>query len=297
MTLKKIIVVLAALVVAAVMFSLGSAEEKKMNFFSKGRALYEKGNYAGARTEFRNALQIDPRFAEGYHMLGMTALKTEEFKEAFGHFSTALNFSPDIVDAQIQLARLFIAGGQPEKAERKIELVLSREPGNEKALLLLSSLHLRRGRTPEAMGILTRLNEKHPGSPAVISDLVRLYTVGEEYEKAMALCRGYRRNAPEDAFSHHLAAGVHIAQKQYAEAEEELNRAIALRPGWSAPRSTLAKVCLVQGKKARAAELFEAAVPGLTRSLNPRKLMWLTDRPGVGFHSNGEESCVRPYAR
>lgn len=328
MGLNNIIVALVALTVAAFMFTCGSAEENKNKFFGKGTALYEKGDYAGARPEFKHVLQIDPKFALGHHMLGMTAMKMEAFSEAFGHFSTAVKFSPDNIDAQIQLARLLIAGGQPEKAEKKITLVLSMDPGNGKALLLLSSLHVGRGEAKEALGILkglmargstdpelflliaslyrmqgrpadvdeamkrgielnpgsprlltaqvkyytetgrlkegegvlTSMMEIWPGSPAVVSNFVRLYTVGEQYEKAKALCREQLRNAPDDAFFHHLMAGVHIAQKHYAGAEEDLNRAIALRPGWSVPCSTLGKVCMIQGKKAEAIERFEAAV-------------------------------------
>jgi tetratricopeptide (TPR) repeat protein len=51
--------------------SCGGPEEKKMKFFNKGKSLYEKGDYVKASLEFKNALQIDPKFSQAYYMLGM----------------------------------------------------------------------------------------------------------------------------------------------------------------------------------------------------------------------------------
>ena len=50
-------------------------EEKKLKFYNKGKALYEKGDYVKAKLEFKNAIQIDPKYADAYYMMGMIAFK------------------------------------------------------------------------------------------------------------------------------------------------------------------------------------------------------------------------------
>ena len=63
--------------VILVTLSCGGPEQKKMKFYNKGKSLYEKGDYVKAQLEFKNALQIDPKFADAYYMLGMVALSRE----------------------------------------------------------------------------------------------------------------------------------------------------------------------------------------------------------------------------
>jgi len=49
----------------AVLFLIGCApmEEKRDGFMAQGKKLYEQGDYIHARLQFKNAMQIDPKFA------------------------------------------------------------------------------------------------------------------------------------------------------------------------------------------------------------------------------------------
>ena len=66
----------------AIVAACGGPEARKQKFFEKGKALYEKGDYVRAGLEFKNAIQVDPKFAEGYYMLGMTELRKKDIKKA-----------------------------------------------------------------------------------------------------------------------------------------------------------------------------------------------------------------------
>ena len=111
----------------------GGPEEKKMKFFNKGKGLYEKGDFVKAELEFKNAVQIDPKFADGHYMLGMVSLKKGNIRGAYGSFSKAVELSPDHLGAQVQLGRVFLGAGQPDKAMEKAELVLKQKPTHEEA--------------------------------------------------------------------------------------------------------------------------------------------------------------------
>ena len=67
------------LILLLMICACSSQEEKKQQFFSKGQAAYEAGDYVKARLAFKNVIQLDPKFADAYYMLGRTDLKEREF--------------------------------------------------------------------------------------------------------------------------------------------------------------------------------------------------------------------------
>ena len=87
----------------------GSPETKKLKFFDRGKALYEQGEFAKAGLEFKNSLQIDPKFPDGWYWLGRVELKKGNFKAALGHFSKTVKLDPDHLDAHLELAKLWLA--------------------------------------------------------------------------------------------------------------------------------------------------------------------------------------------
>jgi len=105
-----------ALFVALTVVACGGPDEKKAKFFEKGKTLYEKGEFVKARLEFKNAIQIDPKFADAYHMLGMAELKEGNLRQAYAGFSKAAELAPGLLDAQLQLGRIFLVSKHPEKA-------------------------------------------------------------------------------------------------------------------------------------------------------------------------------------
>ena len=112
--------------IAALVLSCGGPEEKKMVFFTKGKALYAQGDYVKARLEFKNAIQIDPTFADGHFMLGMVELKTRNLRKAFGSFSKAVDLDPDHVKANIELGKLYMMQKAFNKAMEKATFVLEK---------------------------------------------------------------------------------------------------------------------------------------------------------------------------
>jgi len=90
-------------VLLGVAFWLGgctSMEGKRDKFLEQGKELFQKGDYIRARLQFKNSLQIDPKFAEGYLWLGKTELKLNNFKGAFGSLSKAVELKPDLIEAR-----------------------------------------------------------------------------------------------------------------------------------------------------------------------------------------------------
>ena len=120
----------------------GGPEAKKQKFFAKGKDFYEKGDYVKARLELKNAIQIDPKFADAYYLLGLVSLKTGNFKDAFGSFMKTVELNPAHVDSQVQIGKLYLLDRKPDTALEKAELALKTNPSHEEALLLKGQVYL-----------------------------------------------------------------------------------------------------------------------------------------------------------
>ena len=93
--MKKLMLPVIITFMLAAMLACGSQEEKKMKFFEKGKTLYEQGDYVKAQLEFKNALQIDPNFAEGFYWLGMIKQQEGNWKQAYGSFAKTAELGRD----------------------------------------------------------------------------------------------------------------------------------------------------------------------------------------------------------
>ena len=157
--MKRLILLVCIAFLLAAITACGSQEEKKMKFFEKGKTLYEQGDYVKAQLEFKNALQIDPKFADGYFWLGMIKQHEGNWKPAYGSFAKAAELDPDHLAAQLQLGRLLLLSRNTDKALEKAELILAKEPENVDALIL------------KATGLLTK--NDNTGAIALMEGLVK----------------------------------------------------------------------------------------------------------------------------
>jgi len=63
------IVSIFILSIAFLILGCASDEEKKQAHFAKGNAYFEEGEFKSARLEFKNAIQIDPKYKEDIRKL------------------------------------------------------------------------------------------------------------------------------------------------------------------------------------------------------------------------------------
>ena len=91
----------------------------------------------------KNAIQIDLDYAEAYYYLGLTELKDGNPRPAYGALSKAVELDPGLMEAQLELGKLFNAARAPEQALEKADLILGKDPQNIDALILKSAVLLR----------------------------------------------------------------------------------------------------------------------------------------------------------
>ncbi|MGA2161249.1 MAG: tetratricopeptide repeat protein [Methanoregula sp.] len=70
------------------------------NWFKKGVALYEKGDYRRAITAFDKTIAIDPTMAEVWNNRGLALVQTEQYQEALLSINKALSINPNYENAK-----------------------------------------------------------------------------------------------------------------------------------------------------------------------------------------------------
>ena len=90
----------------------GGPEAKKAKFLERGKEYSAKGDFVRAGLEFKNAIQIDPKFAEAYHQLGLSQLSRADIRGAYGSLSKATELDPKLLPAQNQFGRLLLMVGR-----------------------------------------------------------------------------------------------------------------------------------------------------------------------------------------
>ncbi len=219
MIFRKYTVVLWASFIAILMVACGSPEQERMKFFNKGEVLYEKGEYVKARIEFKSALQIDPNFALAYHRVGQCEVRLKSWRQAFGFFNKAVELDPDLWEAHLSLAEMFMMARQVDKAKEKIAIVLDKHPEDSRALLLNSLILIRENKVEEAENVLRSVIEKDPEKTEAYLTLAKLMEKklgGPEPEKVLKL--GLERNQKNTPLLLALAS-LYTKRKDFPNAE------------------------------------------------------------------------------
>ena len=94
-----------------------------------------------AAREFERELAISPANATAEFELGEIARERGQMDAARDHFLKAVRHNPDLFEAQIGLARLFLKQGSPRDAVRHLEQAARLEPGDTLPHYLLASAY------------------------------------------------------------------------------------------------------------------------------------------------------------
>ena len=161
-----------------------SDAEKKVTHFEKGKTYYEKGEYKSAELEFKNALQIDPEYAEVYTNLGQTYLKLGNAQGAFQAYSKAVKFNPDDLDAHLKLATFFFFGRKLKEAKENVDTVLSKEADNIEALFLFAGICEQEKNLDESVATFKKIIDIDSKQIRAYLGLARVWIRQEKYSEA-----------------------------------------------------------------------------------------------------------------
>lgn len=216
---------LAACLMATAACSKDPAAQKQ-EYLKSGQEYVAAGKLREAVIEFRNALQIDPRFAEAQLQAAEAYAKLGDGANALNAYVRAADLLPDNLGVQLTAGNYLLAAGRTEAALSRAETVLAREPANVEALVLRGN----------ALGGLNDL------------------------DKAVASMEEAVRIDPSRGATYAQLGLVELARGRRDQAEAAFRRAIELAPTWVGGHLALANYFWSVGDAVQTERAFSEAL-------------------------------------
>ncbi len=267
---RHIIIYTILLMLSPALISCSTPEEKKIEFYDKGIALYEKGDFTRALLEFKNAIQVAPEFIDAYYMAGMTSLEEKEYAGAYKYFLTAASRDPQHYRSQLQLGWMFLEAKMLDQAGEKADVLLAHDPTDNDAHILCSGILLAEEKTEEAGHLLESL--EFTGAPPQ-KYFITLHNVLDRSgtpEKKERLLNKALATYPDNIKFLALLVHHYTGEKRYDEAIGTMKKIIALEPDNFINKKTLAAVMWQSGDKKGVEDYFA----GLTGEEPENEELW-----------------------
>jgi len=283
--MKKIFLVFVLVAIAAGGGILGYTVWKKTTqtpqaFLDQGKKYFEDKKYKEALIEFMNAVRVDPRNRDGRLFLARTYLAQQNGRGAVAQLKALLEYYPDDVEGNLELADIYFAAGrgQPEllkQAQEMAQKVLAKEPNNVKALVVsghasgglkdydasVETLERAIALDPANSGALaslgaTKLMQKDAGAESdflkardanpkdigTLRSLATYYRATKDTVKAEAALKDALAVDPADRRTYLQALDFYLRANRFDEAEKVLQNAQAKSADDPSPSLVLANI-------------------------------------------------------
>jgi predicted Zn-dependent protease len=235
-----------ALIACLALSACSSKADRIEAGLARGGDYVRDSNWDKASIEVRNVLQIDPKNVRAYLIAGQIDDGRSAIRGAYANYSKALELKPDLVEAKVGLARVYLLAGDLPSAENMVNQTLKAEPGNLRAQALQVALAARQGRTSQALADAGRLvesnqalpvdsslllaglffNVKDPGKALQVLD--KALTVDGKSLPLLQMAAEVASNSGSDAAVEARADGYYSAATQIAPKNNELWKGWAL---------------------------------------------------------------------
>lgn len=254
---------LVCMVVVVCLVGCADPQTKKARFYEKGVKLYNQEELVQARLEFKNALQIDAKYVDAWYMLGLIELRQQNFQQAYACMLKAHELKPQDQRVMLELAKLYLKGGAPDRALAMADKLVQLDKANVKALLVRSVALDSLGRTAESLEILNDFKAKGEKD----ADVYLLLAAHQAQNGDVAAARGtledgLRLNPSSEPILVTLA-NLYMQLKQTDKAEAALKTTIKLNPKSLTYRLNLAGLYWQTGRQAQARNLLAQDQPKL----------------------------------
>ncbi len=232
-------------------------DAKALYHFSLGTLASYENQYHEAISQFKKALEYDPKSAYIHLRAAEEYLKLSEFESAKSHVDTALKLDHKFADAHLLKGGLDAAEKKYEEAAAHYQKVIELDPKREQAYIFLATVYAEKGKYTAGIKLLNKLLHIEPQSYWAHYYLGRIYI---EQGKPTEAVRAYKRSLKINP-SFHLAA---LALGLHYELRDEVGRAInvyleAIDRGDTSPRLLKRTIQLLLAKQdyARVLKLLE----------------------------------------
>lgn len=167
-----------------------------------------EGRQKEAIDHYREALRIDPGFANAHNNLGLALAQQGKRVDALAHLREALRIDPGYADAHYNLGLVLSRQGRLEEASHHFHKAARVDPGYAKAYYELGVVSLRQNRQEEAIALFRKALAGDSDLPEAHRNLAMVLADQGKHEEAIAHYREAIRLGPEDPASYNNLAWI-----------------------------------------------------------------------------------------
>ena len=224
---------------------------RKQKYYQSATQYFEKGKFNEATLELRNAIRIDPRYAEAHYLLSQSYLRLGLTKLAVRELLITVELEPHNLKAQVDMANALLVSHQYDQADEKARMVLSQDPQIADAHVVLAGVAAARGHLDQAQSEMKESLRLAPTAVrfmtlAVLENRSNAPSEAEEsFKRAISL-------DPWKAGPVIMLGGFYVQQHRFDEGEQQFRHAIELEPKNPSSRKQLVLLYMIEGQKDKA---------------------------------------------
>jgi len=251
------------------------------------------GDSTGAIASVQKALESNPQWAQAHYLLGLAYGSRREYAEARNELAQALEIDDSLADAKQVLAQIHFRLGEWEYCVERGRQYLQENPGAAQTRLFVAQSLVRLGRLPEAeqellhipeaertgevtyalgrieLGkgnreaayeLLLAALEEMPNNPEILENLLRIDAREGRVEVGRARIDAAVEAEPDNAKLQQLKGRVAIANGDVEGGEQALKKAVELDPEDLSGYETLARYYSRNGQLENAVTIYEQAL-------------------------------------
>jgi predicted Zn-dependent protease len=230
--------------------------------------------YPQARKLAEAAQQRSPGLPRAGYVLARVHLVVGETEEAIAELTACLDERAPDADVLSLLASLRLKGGDAAEAARLYELAAAKWPLESRWHKGLARVYLTAGDDAKLAPVLARLAEMDVDDATVRKKLLQLSLAAGDFAAAIGWAKQSLHADVLDPDVHRMYAEALVGGGRPAEAIEEYEATIQMRPRDNALRLALARACVAAGDKEQARTVLtellerEAEYPGAAQLLD-----------------------------
>jgi tetratricopeptide (TPR) repeat protein len=210
----------------------------------------EAAPYLRTAAEVSNSRDAWLRLADTYVMLQKT-------DEAVATLNTLLGRADAFALAKVRLAKIELNRDHPIEAQRHIEDVLTRDPGNVPAQIAKARLMLSQKDRRGAVQLMSELVKKNPEDPEVYFTLGVAYYESQRWTPALEAFSEVIRRDPRSVQAHAYMGRVELARRDATAAIHAANQAMVVRKDNADAHAVLVRGLIMQKDFAQAASALD----------------------------------------
>jgi len=231
---------------------------RKQKYFESGEKYFSQGKYREAVIQFSNAVQIDPRFAQGHAQLAQTYLKLGDTQRAYNELSRTLELTPDDYRAQTDLVNLLTGtrrlDGSPfpeyiTLAKPHLDLLKDKQPNNPETHEAWANYYGAQNKLGEAMQEAQQAISLDPNRSESYLLLALLQLRADQANQAEVNFKKAIAVDPKSLNAVLALGGFYQSHNRFPEAEQQFKQAIQIDPSNGVPRAALVRLLMQEGKK------------------------------------------------